>query len=60
MNAPMETPTIRAGAAPSDSISAAVSATIVCVVNPSALSVSPTPRLSNVMQRYPAARKAGT
>jgi len=60
MNAPMDTPTTRAGAASSDSISAAVSATIVCVVNPSAFSVAPTPRLSNVMTRYPAAKNAGT
>ena len=60
MNEPIDTPTMRAGAAPSDSISAAVSATIVCVVKPSAFSVAPIPRLSKVMQRYPAAKNAGT
>ncbi|CKR42679.1 Uncharacterised protein [Mycobacterium tuberculosis] len=60
MNAPIDTPTTRAGAMSRVSISAAVSATMVCVVKPSAFSVAPMPRLSNVMHRYPAARKAGT
>ncbi len=60
MNEPIDTDTIRAGAAFRDSISAAVSATMVCVVKPWAFSVAPIPRLSKVMQRYPAARNAGT
>ena len=51
MKEPIDTPTIRAGAASSDSISAAVSATMVCSVKPSAFSVAPIPRLSKVMQR---------
>jgi len=51
MYEPIDTATMRAGAAPRDSISAAVSATMVCVVKPSAFAVAPTPRLSNVMTR---------
>ena len=49
MNEPIDTATMRAGAAPRHSISAAVSATMVCVVKPSAFSVAPMPRLSKVM-----------
>ena len=49
MKAPIDTATMRTGAASSFSISAAVSATMVSVVNPLAFSVAPTPRLSNVM-----------
>lgn len=60
MKAPIDIPTMRAGAAFSPSISATVSATIVCVEKPSAFSVAPIPRLSKVMTRYPAARNAGT
>lgn len=60
MKAPIDIPTMRAGAAFSPSISAAVSATMVSVVNPCAFSVAPMSRLSKVMTRYPAARKAGT
>jgi hypothetical protein len=51
MNAPIDTATMCAGAASSFSISAAASATMVSVVKPSAFSVTPMPRLSNVMQR---------
>ena len=60
MYEPIDTPTMRAGPAFSDSMIAAVSATMVCVVKPSAFSVEPIPRLSKVMQRYPAAWNAGT
>ena len=60
MNAPIDIPTMRAGATFRPSISAAVSATMVSVENPCAFSVAPIPRLSNVMTRYPAARNAGT
>jgi len=42
---------MRTGPTPIDSISAAVSATMLSVVNPSAFAVAPTPRLSNVMTR---------
>ena len=56
----MDAPTMRAGATFRDSISAAVSATMVCVVKPPAFSVAPMPRLSKVIHRYPAARNAGT
>ena len=48
---------MRAGPAPSDSISAAVSATMVCVVNPSAFSVAPIPRLSKVMHAVSSRQK---
>jgi hypothetical protein len=51
MNAPIDTATMCAGATLSFSISAAVSATMVSVVKPSAFSVAPMPRLSKVMQR---------
>jgi hypothetical protein len=51
MNAPIDTATMCTGATSSFSISAAVSATMVSVVKPSAFSVAPMPRLSNVMQR---------
>ena len=51
MNEPIDTATIRTGAASSFSISAAVSATICSMPNPSACSVAPIPRLSNVIAR---------
>ena len=51
MNEPIDTATMRTGPTSSFSISAAVSATICSVVNPSAISVAPMPRLSNVMTR---------
>ena len=51
MNEPIETATMRAGAASSFSISAAVSATICSMPNPSACSVAPMPRLSKVIAR---------
>ena len=51
MNEPIDTATMRTGAASSFSISAAVSATICSVPNPSAFSVAPMPRLSNVIAR---------
>ena len=51
MNEPIDTATMRTGPMPSCSISAAVSATMLSVVNPSALAVAPTPRLSKVMTR---------
>ena len=51
MNEPIDTATMRTGPMPSDSISAAVSATMLSVVKPSALAVAPTPRLSKVMTR---------
>ena len=47
----IDTATMRTGAMPSDSISAAVSPTMVSVVKPSAFAVAPTPRLSNVTTR---------
>lgn len=60
MNDPIDTPTTRTGPPTSSSISVAVSATMVSVVNALAFSVAPTPRLSKVMVRNPARRKAGT
>ena len=51
MNEPIDTATMRTGPMPSYSISAAVSATMVSVVKPSAPAVAPTPRLSKVMTR---------
>ena len=60
MNAPIDIATTRVGPPITDSMSSAVSPTICSVVNPSAFSVAPTPRLSKVTQRYPAATNAGT
>ena len=54
MNEPIDTDTTRTGPASSFSISLAVSKTTCSVVKPCAFSVAPTPRLSNVMTRYPA------
>ena len=51
MYEPIEVATIRTGATSSFSINRAVSATIIAVVNLSALAVAPTPLLSKVMTR---------
>ena len=51
MNAPIDMATTRTGPPTARSMSAAVSATICAVENPSAFSVSPIPRLSKVMHR---------
>ena len=51
MKEPIDAATMRNGAASSFSISAAVSATICSMPNPSADSVAPMPRLSKVIAR---------